>query len=262
MGIVSVLKYGKSEESGFDREKFLAEYYATYESKAGFTQKKTFAPSTIGYGHGKCARYWYLAFSGADFEDTATPKAKAAMENGTFTHDRIQARLSKMNKNYKVINHESEIVIDSPPIRGFRDSLILDVENNVEIPFEIKSMKDDKFIYKQSSEKPEPQHLLQLLIYMKQGGHKTGVFFYENKNDQEPLLLVIEMDEENTKTIEYVFEWLRGVYELYENKTLPNRPSESKTRMPCSYCPVKKVCWKEMKHENGDVEYPLMVVEK
>ena len=258
MGIVSVLKYGKSEESGFDRDKFLAEYYATYESKAGFTQKKTFAPSTIGYGHGKCARYWYLAFNGADFEDTATPKAKAAMENGTFTHDRIQARLSKMNKNYKVINHEEEILIDNPPIRGFRDSLILDVKNNLEIPFEIKSMKDEKFVYKQSSEKPEPQHLIQLLIYMKHGNNPTGVFFYENKNDQEPLLLVVEMDEENSKFIDYVFDWLRGVYKLYQDQTLPNRPSESKTRMPCTYCPVKKVCWKEMKLDLGDVEYPLM----
>ena len=26
------------------------------------TQKKTFAPSTIAYGHGECPRYWYLAF--------------------------------------------------------------------------------------------------------------------------------------------------------------------------------------------------------
>ena len=261
MGIVSVLKYGKSEESGFDREKFLAEYYATYESKAGFTQKKTFAPSTIGYGHGKCARYWYLAFNGADFEDTATPKAKAAMENGTFTHDRIQARLSKMNKNYKVINHESEIVIDSPPIRGFRDSLIFDVENNVEIPFEIKSMKDDKFIYKQSSEKPEPQHLLQLLIYMKQGGHKTGVFFYENKNDQSYLVIPINMDEKNTKLINEVWDWLRKVYKAYEDNTLPER-TFTKSQWACKGCPVNTVCWKDMKNEEGEVYIEPLVLAK
>lgn len=260
MGIVNVLKYKKPDASSFDRESFLKEYYETYESKAGFTQKKTFAPSTIGYGHGKCARYWYLAFNGADFEDTANPKSKAAMENGTFVHDRIQARLSKMNINYKVINHESEILIEDPPIRGFRDSLILDIKNNIEIPFEIKSMKDDKFYHKQSSEQPEPQHLIQLLIYMKQGGQPTGVFFYENKNDQEPLLLVVEMNEENSKLIDDVFEWLRGVYKLYQDQTLPNRPSDSKTRMPCTYCPVKKVCWKDMKNEEGDVEYPLMEI--
>jgi len=258
LGIVRVLKYTKPSGESFDREKFLKEFYDTYESKAGFTQKKTFAPSTIGYGHGKCARYWYLAFNGSDFEDTSDAKAKAAMENGSFTHDRIQARLSKMNKNYKVVDHEAEILIESPPIRGYRDSLIIDVENNLEIPFEIKSMKDEKFVYKVSSEKPEPQHLIQLLIYMKQGGHKTGVFFYENKNDQTPLLLIVELDDENEKLIEYVFEWLRGVYQLYENETLPNRAGEAKTKMPCTYCPVKKVCWKEMNLELGDVEYPIM----
>ena len=31
-------------------------------------QKKTFAPSTIAYGHGECARYWYLAFDGGTFD--------------------------------------------------------------------------------------------------------------------------------------------------------------------------------------------------
>jgi hypothetical protein len=35
------------------------------------TTKKTFAPSTIAYGHGECARYWYLAFDGQTFEDNA-----------------------------------------------------------------------------------------------------------------------------------------------------------------------------------------------
>jgi hypothetical protein len=70
------------------------------------------------------------------------------------------------------------------------------------------------------------------------------------------------MDDKNERMINDVFEWLRGVYQLYKNQTLPNRPSESKTRMPCSYCPVKKVCWKEMKNDLGDVEYPLMVIEK
>lgn len=257
---IGLLKYKqyKPKSGSFDKVKFLKEFQDTYESKAGFTQKKTFAPSTIGYGHGKCARYWYLAFSGVEFEDTADYKAKANMENGSFVHDRLQTRLSKMNNNYKLINHEFEISMSSPPIRGFRDSLILDVENNIEIPFEIKSMKDAKFVHKHSSEQPDENHMIQLLIYMYQEGHQTGVFFYENKDSQEPLLLVVEMDEQNKKLIEYVLEWLRGVYSLYENKTLPTRAGDSKTRMPCSYCPVKKVCWKEMKLEDGEIDYPLM----
>ena len=35
------------------------------------TQKKTFAPSTVAYGHGECPRYWYIAFDGAEFSDNA-----------------------------------------------------------------------------------------------------------------------------------------------------------------------------------------------
>ena len=52
----------KRKPGGFDKEKFLEEYWDSFDSKAGFTEKKTFSPSTLGYGHGKCARYWFLAF--------------------------------------------------------------------------------------------------------------------------------------------------------------------------------------------------------
>jgi hypothetical protein len=100
----------KKKPNGFDKEKFLQEFKDTYESKAGFTEKKTFSPSTLGYGHGNCARYWFIAFNGAEFEDTADIKAKAAMENGNYVHDRIQSRMNKMNSSYKVIAHEIDTV--------------------------------------------------------------------------------------------------------------------------------------------------------
>jgi len=54
------------------------------------TTKKTFAPSTIAYGHGECARYWYLAFDGQMFEDNADAYASANMSVGTLSHARIQ----------------------------------------------------------------------------------------------------------------------------------------------------------------------------
>jgi len=254
---IGQLKINKVNKN-FDKNVFLQEYEETFESKAGFTQKKTFAPSTIGYGHGKCARYWFLAFNGAEFEDNNTLQAKANMENGTFTHDRLQNRFSKMNKVYKVVEHETEILSSDPPIRGFRDTLFVNTETGEEIPFEIKSMKDDKFYSKKISEIPEPNHLLQLLIYMREKGHKTGVFFYENKNDQEPLLITIEMNKKNQELLDYVYSWLKEVYKAYEDNTLPNRAGESKTRMPCSYCPVKKVCWKDMKDQDGEIIIELM----
>ena len=66
------------------------------------------------------------------------------------------------------------------------------------------------------------------------------------------------MNEENEELINYVLDWLRGVYELYENKTLPNR-AFTKSQSACKYCPIKKACWKDMKDEEGEVEFPPMV---
>ena len=245
----------------FDKEKFLDEYFNTFELKNSFTQKKTFSPSTLGYGHGNCARYWFIAFNGADFEDTAKPLAKSVMENGTFTHDRIQKRFNKLNKSYKIIAHEIDTVHQDPPIHGYLDSLIQDLESDNLIPFEIKSVKDEQWNIKQHSLDPSDNHKIQLLTYMKIWGYKTGVFFYENKNDQAPLLIIIEMDEKNNQLIDYVFDWLRGVYKLYEDQTLPNRPF-LKTNYACKGCPVNKICWKQMKDDEGEVIYPAMVIKK
>ena len=248
----------KKKPGGFDKEKFLEEYWDSFDSKAGFTEKKTFSPSTLGYGHGNCARYWFIAFSGAEFEDTAKPLAKAAMENGTFTHDRLQSRFNKLNKSYKVIAHEIDTVHQDPPIHGFMDTLIHDLENDLMIPFEIKSAKDEQYTVKKYAQEPSDNHRIQLLSYMKIWGYEHGVFFYENKNDQEPTMVIISMDEDNTKLIDYVFDWLRGVYDLYLAETLPNR-AFTKSTWACKGCPVKNVCWKEMKENDGEVEYPAMV---
>jgi CRISPR/Cas system-associated exonuclease Cas4 (RecB family) len=250
----------KKKPGGFDKDKFLKAYYDTFESKAGFTEKKTFSPSTLGYGHGNCARYWFIAFNGAEFKDTATPKAKSAMENGTFTHDRLQQRFSKLDGAYKVIAHEIDTWYQDPPIHGYMDSLIHDTENDLMLPFEIKSAKDEQWSIKKITQEPSANHMIQLLSYMKIWGHQHGVFFYEDKNDQEPLMIVISMDDKNTALIDYVFDWLRGAYKLYTEDTLPNRAFE-KTTWACKGCPVKDVCWKDMKNDEGQAQYSAMVTE-
>ena len=57
--------------------------------------KKTFAPSTLSYNHGECPRYWYLAFSGAIYEDKSDAFGVANRTNGTYGHKRIQDALIK-----------------------------------------------------------------------------------------------------------------------------------------------------------------------
>ena len=77
------------------------------------TQKKTFGPSTIAYGHGECPRYWYLAFEGAVFEDNADPYGVANMTNGTLSHGRIETAFKNSGIS---IDSEFKVFYDDPPI--------------------------------------------------------------------------------------------------------------------------------------------------
>ena len=97
-------------------------------------QKKTFAPSTIAYGHGECARYWYLAFEGGTFQDHADAFAGANMTNGTKSHERIQEAIEASGI---MIDSEFKITYDDPPIFGYGD-VMLDWEGE-ELLGEIKT---------------------------------------------------------------------------------------------------------------------------
>jgi CRISPR/Cas system-associated exonuclease Cas4 (RecB family) len=107
--------------------------------------------------------------------------------------------------------------------------------------------------------KPSPNHLLQILTYMKIRKAKQGFLFYENKNDQSVLIIPVNLNERTKEIINNVFDWLRQVRANWEAGTLPERPF-TKSQSACKYCPVKKVCWKEM--DEGEVFIPAMEVPK
>lgn len=254
-GIVRNLKFKKHE--GFDYSEFakmLEESYMSTRKDGKNTKKKTFSPSTIGYGHGNCPRYWFIAFNGADFEDQFDAGAIANMMNGTYAHDRLEKIIEKTGV---LKEKEREILSDDPPIRGFAD-VVLDW-NDAEIIGEIKTTKEEQFVHRQSSMKPSSNHLLQILTYMKVSNASEGFLLYENKNTQEICVIPVNMNERNSQLIEKVFDWMRNVYQVYQDNTLPNRPF-SKSAWACKGCPVKKVCWKEM--GDGEVEVKELVVPK
>ena len=254
--LVGNLKFKKGL-GNFDSNKFAEEIEAAYTSGnkvEEFTQKKTFSPSTIGYGHGNCARYWFIAFNGAKFDDNFDATAVANMSNGTAAHDRIQ---NIMKKTGRVKDIEVEILSQDPPIRGFMD-VLLDWDGE-EVAGEIKTIKDEGYALRQAAMAPTGNHKLQLLAYMKILGLKDGFFYYENKNDQGILIIPISMTPTNTKLIDDTFDWLRKVYANYQAGTLPNR-AFTKSQSACKYCPVKKVCWKEL--DEGEVEIEAMVPPK
>jgi CRISPR/Cas system-associated exonuclease Cas4 (RecB family) len=256
--IIANLKFKKHEDGRFDPNEFAKMLeIAILEGKRPneFTQKKTFSPSTVGYGNGNCPRYWFYAFTGAEFENNTDAMGVSNMDNGTYVHDRLQKVISKIPV-FK--QHEVEVTNDNPPIRGFADTFI--EWNDEEVICEIKSIKEEGFALRQAEMKPLPYHLVQLLTYMKIRGDKYGFFLYENKNDQSILIIPVSMNEKNSEIIDYVFDWEERVYAAYKDGTLPER-TFTKSTWACKGCPVQKLCWEDKK-DLGEIRIEALVLEK
>ena len=253
--IVKNLKF-KKYEGQFDPQSFakmLDDAYLATKRPDGDMQKYTFSPSSFGYGKGNCPRYWYMAFSGAEFIDDNDAIAVANMAQGTQAHERLQ----KLIQDIGIVKHlEYEITNEYPPIRGFSD-LIIDW-NGKEVIGEIKTAKQEVWDTRQSSMSPSPNHLLQLLAYMKIRNTDEGFFLYENKNTQEVLIIPVQMTDKNKKIIDDLFIWLQEVYDNFKNGDLPMRPF-AKNSSTCKYCPLKKECWSG---ETGTVQIEAYEVSK
>lgn len=238
--IVKNLKF-KKQQGKFDPNKFaeqLNEAYLKLKRPDGFNQKKSFSPSSVGYGYGNCPRYWYMAFTGADFIDDNTAQAVANMQYGTEAHARLQKLISEFPE-YRA--QEVEILNDYPPVRGFAD-LVMDY--GVDVIGEIKTAKQEVWDQRQVTMASSPNHMLQLLMYMHIKGFEEGFFVYENKNTQEILVIPVVMNDKNKKIVDDLFAWLRLVWDNYKDGSLPTRPF-AKTSSACKYCNLKKACWKK-----------------
>jgi CRISPR/Cas system-associated exonuclease Cas4 (RecB family) len=122
---------------------------------------------------------------------------------------------------------------------------------------EFKTTRQEVFLIRQASMKPSAQHMIQILIYLKATGNKSGLVLYENKNTQEFLVIPVELNERTDALIEEVFEWLRMVYKNFEEGELPKRPVR-KTNKICKGCPLFNDCWNVQ--PEGTVDLPLMGV--
>jgi len=214
--------------------------------------KKTFAPSTLTWNHGECARYWYLAFEGNIFESNDTPYSVANMTAGTKSHDRIQQALldaeiavpyldeEKTKKEGKdVFTTEFKVTHNDPPIFGYGDAM-LNWEGE-EIIGEIKTMSSDAFEYHKIHGKPKLSNVMQLLIYMKVLQKAKGVLIYENKNSHDLLVFPIEVNNHYIEWIDKTFDWMRRVRQSWKDKQIPQKNYRSNSKI-CKGCPLKTAC--------------------
>ena len=233
--------------------KVITKGYLESGKKSGKTKKTTFSPSTVGYGHGRCPRYWFGAFTGANFEYQDDPTSIANMENGTMSHERIQKALRLAGI---VESTEKELKIADPPIRGFCD-VIVNWEDE-KLVGEIKTTSQESFALRRSSMQIPGYHMVQILLYMHGSEIDKGFLMYENKNTHRILVIPIEMNEKNREFLDYVLNWMRDVRKNWEDNLLPNRPFEEDSK-ECSGCPIKRGCWAG--HE-GVIELPSLNVPK
>ena len=201
------------------------------------TQKKTFAPSTLAYGHGECPRYWYLAFDGQMFEDDATPYSAANMTAGTKSHERIQEAMGNIPEF--LVDSEFKITNNDPPIFGYGDVIVN--WQGEELLGEIKTMMNEGFEYRKAHMKPKTGHLVQLLIYMKILKKPKAVLIYENKNNHELLTLPVQVNNEYRKWIDYSFDWMRQVRKAWVDREIPVKTYRSNSKI-CKGCPIQKAC--------------------
>ncbi len=255
--IDGTIRLSKSSDTpGFTGTKLIQALEGAYlkqKRQDQFTQKKTFSPSSIGYGHAVCPRYWYLAFDGADFVESGDGLGVAVMANGTAAHSRIQAALRESGV---LVADEVEVKMTDPPIRGYMDVLVrIDGESVVG---EIKTTSDNIFNMKKTTGKPSANHLFQILIYMKATGKQKGFILYENRNDLNVLVIEVDFNKTNEAILENALEWMRMVYKSWQDQILPMRPYRNQDVKICQKCPLNKVCWEDQ--PEGDAKLPKMEV--
>lgn len=239
MSLVKALKYG-DHYADFNVEEFANTLEKAYESQrreSSVKKKKSFAPSGVGYGSGTCPRYWYYAFQGETmFEDSADALSVASMSYGTEAHARIQ---KLFNSAEMLVQEEMVIKQEDPPIFGYLDALVK--WHGEEIPVEIKTTRQEMFVFRQTTGEPPFYNLLQILLYMHILKKKRGMLLYENKNTQELFVIPVEMDEKHQAIVDRTMAWMK---EVYSNTEMPKRPFSRKSK-PCSSCPVRKQCWED-----------------
>lgn len=227
----------KQSEDGFNTKAFIEKvesgYLANREPK--FTTKKTFSPSSLVYGNGACPRYWFLAFSGAEFVDSADAYAVANMSSGTMSHERIQKAIEDAGI---MVEKEKRIIAEDPPIFGFADAIVQWGEDQPVV--EIKTMREESFSYRKHA-KPPSYHLMQLIIYMKVLGKASGILLYENKNSHELHAIPVSVNDHYKEWADYAFEWMKIVRRQWESGEIPKKPYRSNSKV-CKTCPIAAAC--------------------
>lgn len=182
---------------------------------------------------GQCPRRIYFSFKKYPKKETE-PRILRIMHNGDFVHTRLGEALSKEGviKDLKDI----EVVIpENDLIRGRADAIV-EIENE-KVVVDFKSVNGTKF---RMLEKPDEDHIKQVMLYLHFFKIKKGLIVYECKNTQGIKEFGIEYSENMAKELLEFFRILK--YQI-ENNQIPDIPNWVE-KWRCDYCPYLEECKK------------------
>ena len=203
---------------------------AQSRDKDGPIKKEHFSPSATA----TCKRYYYLLFDGAEQKSKISSRLQRIFDNGHDVHARWRGYFEAMG-----ILHDSEVFFanyDIVPIRGSADGIL---NFGKRIPYELKSINKERYAFRQLHNKPDDNTYRQLQLYMWALAFEVSIVIYENKDNQEFLIFVVEYDE---KFVAKELEKRRKIYQLYQEGKRPPRPYKRESRA-CSDCPLETYCW-------------------
>ena len=142
-----------------------------------------FYPSTLG---NKCDRYMYMAYNGMLLGNDIPPRIQRIFDVGGAFEERFERYLN----NVKIlVDRELSIKTETPPISGRIDFIVFPDDP---VPVELKTIKQEEY---KKLRGPNPEHLMQLQLYLNMGNYKHGYILYENKNTQDWKCFKLDRDE-------------------------------------------------------------------
>ena len=123
---------------------------------------------------------------------------------------------------------------------------------------QIKTTRAEAFNVRQATMKASPQHMYQILLYLKLTGIKHGVLLYENRNDLSMVAIPVNLTPRNEEIIDEALDWMRDVWAMYQEGVMPKCSFKQNSKV-CKSCPFSKECWDG---EPGTMVFPKMEVHK
>ena len=157
-------------------------------------------------------------------------------ELGNIIHEFV-ARVFKDAKGVKLLDSERSLILAKPGspviLAGRLDDFILIEDSQQEMVMEIKSIKNFKFL-----NAPKPEHITQIMPYLKAMNLKQGALVYVSKENLMVKSFLINYDEQ---VVVDAFNKAEMVYEHLQKGTLPEKVN-LKDKWMCNYCEYRDEC--------------------